>query len=377
MKRIITAIGNPMLNNKLKNERDINIIAKDIQYQEAVFEILKNNKVDFSIMSSNLLGELSINDFIKEIRKINKNLKLIYLLEKEDKKLEKFFLEERIKFFYINNKKNVNNLVEKIKFEINIENKNIRKINNNTKKNIAKIISLYGDYSVGKSLVAINFLKEFQKNIYNKILIMDFDMKNQVIKFIFKNKKILEIKEIDKKDLNNKDDLRKHIKKINNKVDFISGLDLINKKLDNFIEKEKIQRLNKYINILSSMYEIIIIDTSLHNDKSINKAILNRSSKTLFIIEPNLLGIKRGKEILEKDFEEEEIKKESLHIVLNKYNSFSINRHILQKCFKEIKIIGIIKYNKKYTQIINSNYKEINLNKKERKEYKNILKKIT
>ena len=45
MKKIITAINNPTLNEKLKKEEYIEIIGKDIQYKEAILEILENMEV--------------------------------------------------------------------------------------------------------------------------------------------------------------------------------------------------------------------------------------------------------------------------------------------------------------------------------------------
>ena len=44
MKKIITALAEPQLNNELKKEKDFIVIGKDIQYQEGVIEIRKLKK---------------------------------------------------------------------------------------------------------------------------------------------------------------------------------------------------------------------------------------------------------------------------------------------------------------------------------------------
>ena len=50
--KILTAIGNPILNNELKKIEDIEVINNDIQYQEGIFEILEIEKeIDFIIIS--------------------------------------------------------------------------------------------------------------------------------------------------------------------------------------------------------------------------------------------------------------------------------------------------------------------------------------
>ena len=41
MKKIITAIGNEVLNKKLKNKNDFEVIVEDIQYKEGIIEYLK------------------------------------------------------------------------------------------------------------------------------------------------------------------------------------------------------------------------------------------------------------------------------------------------------------------------------------------------
>ena len=55
MKQIITALGNPLLNDKLREEKNFKILSKDIQYQDGIFEILeKKEKIDFLILNRNI-----------------------------------------------------------------------------------------------------------------------------------------------------------------------------------------------------------------------------------------------------------------------------------------------------------------------------------
>ena len=44
MKKILTAINNSALNEKLKKENIAEIIGRDIQYKEGIIEILEKNK---------------------------------------------------------------------------------------------------------------------------------------------------------------------------------------------------------------------------------------------------------------------------------------------------------------------------------------------
>ena len=83
MKKILTAINNPNLNKKLSDQEFIEIPYKDIQYKEAILEILnKDNYFDIIIINEQLPGEINFIELIKKINKINKKIKIIIILEK-------------------------------------------------------------------------------------------------------------------------------------------------------------------------------------------------------------------------------------------------------------------------------------------------------
>ena len=83
MKKIITALNNPYLNNELKKEKKFNVINKDIIYKEGIIEILEKNKnINTLIINYDLDGNLKIDELIKKIKKINEKIELIFILEK-------------------------------------------------------------------------------------------------------------------------------------------------------------------------------------------------------------------------------------------------------------------------------------------------------
>ena len=84
MKKIITAINNPKLNEELKKEKNFEVIGKDIQYKEAILELLEqNNKIDLIILSEEIPGEIKLEKLIEKIKMINEKIKIIFILEKE------------------------------------------------------------------------------------------------------------------------------------------------------------------------------------------------------------------------------------------------------------------------------------------------------
>ena len=97
MKKIITAINSPKLNEELKKQKNFEIIGKDIQYREAILEILeKNDFIDLIIISEKIPGEINLEKLIEKIKIINNEIKIIFILEKENEKLEKILIKNKI-----------------------------------------------------------------------------------------------------------------------------------------------------------------------------------------------------------------------------------------------------------------------------------------
>lgn len=387
MKNIITALANPELNEILKKQNQIQVQYNDIQYQEGVIEILKENKkVDILILSEILPGKLDISDFILEIRKYTNDLEIIIFLENKKQELEIFLNSQGIYNIYYNNQINseelikrinkqeknseielikniiqtektkVKNIIKKNNIKEQIKNKLIEKQIKNKKEN--KIITICGASGTGKSLFAINLAITLNDK---KILIIDLDILNNCIHTILG---------IKRKSNNEKITLENLIINYNKNIDIISMFELIENKL---IDKNNIK---EFFNKLQFKYDYIIIDTSLECFWKENRKIMETSYLNIFLVEANLLEIKKAKRILEIYDREWDIKKDKIKIVFNKYNINSINKKLLNKLFYEYKVLGKINFNLYYNLLINKNYKckkELN---KVKSEYINIINKI-
>ena len=385
MKKIITAIGNEILNKKLKKENDFEVIIEDIQYKEGIIEYLeKESNIDILIISELLPGNIELKELIEKIKNINSNIEIIIFLENKNTELENYLyakgiynifynnqieIEEIIKI--INNKNiEINNelkeikqmLLEKQKNKVNnkkiILNKLINIFNKKQKYDLKeeKIISVTGTNGVGKSIFTINLANSLS-NSKNKILIIDFDILNNSLHTILGIKKYSQ--KIRNKIKNN--NLLKEIKieeliiKINSKIDLVSGINLL------FDSKYKISS-EKVKNILSKLkekYEIIIIDTSSECFFDYTKEIIKNSNLNIFILEANLLEIKKAKNLLNIYINNWEIPQENINILFNKYNENSIDISILKKIFSGFNILGKLSFNPQYNLIINKN----NINK--------------
>ena len=423
MKKIITAMGNPNLNQKLKKENIFEMMAEDIQYQEGILEFLEeNNNIDFVILSELLPGNMEIKKLIEKIKLINQNIKIILFLEKKNEELENYLYAKGIfKIFYHNQievkeiielmQNNSKNSTQEIKKEIdelkkllleknkkenkmnlffknNIENneKNNEKnnaknhknkiIKNNAEKNSKnqrkEIICVSGTSGVGKSIFSINLAKSFM-NEQNKILIIDFDILNNSLHTILGIKKYPEkIKnKIKNNNLLSQIKIEELIIKINSKIDLISGINLL------FDSKYQISsaKIKNILLKLKEKYNLIIIDTSSECFFDYTKEIMKNSNYNIFITEANLLEIKKAKNLLNIYINEWEIPQRNFNILFNKYNQNSIDVSILKHIFSGFSILGKLSINPQYNLMINRNDKKT-LNKNLQKEYSTIHKKI-
>ena len=170
MKKIITAIDHPKLNEELKKEKNFEIIGKDIQYREAILEILENNnEIDLIIISEKIPGEISLENIIEKIKIINENIKIIFILEKENTELEKILIKNNIKDIYYNNKIKLKDLVQIInKKEINMEEeiiklKKIIEQQNDNKKKEKNLITYFNFINKKMEIIKKQIKEKFNK----------------------------------------------------------------------------------------------------------------------------------------------------------------------------------------------------------------------
>lgn len=394
LKKVITAINNPILNDKLLNCKNIEVLKNDIQYKEGILEILELEKnIDILILSENLPGEINLIELLLKIKK--NDIKIFIILETENNELKNTLFDYGIKNIYYNDKITIDELVkiiEKETIESNEELKNEieklkeiisekeyrnerkkakfykEKIRKNlldiykkmskkhekcTTQNNKKIIIFCGNYNSGKSIVLALFTKILFKKS-KKNLVINFNEKNNDIFFILNKRN----------NKNNDENIIKKNKNLSSKIDVIDGKIFVENEKFN---KEKFERFN-------ANYDRIYIENYFENDSETEQEILKISDKIIFLSQTNLLEISKSKKILERYISRYLIEKEKIYILFNKYNKYSIDENLLKKIFFEFNSIGKIKFNNKYNLLLNGQvFMSI---KKLRKEYFKIYKKI-
>lgn len=374
MINVLTAILNENINYKLKEYEKLNLKYDDIQYEEGLIEILENNSTDVLIISSMLFKNKNIERLLKLINKDG----IVILI-----KLKEEIFEEYENLIQIDNNTEdeiINNIVyiirkrfdisinkissinylkeenEKIKNELEIlknkiEQKSENKILKKIKKLIAKkeiCIEENKDKTLKKGkIILITGTNQSGKTVLTSLIGSKLSEKEKtlVIDMDFINKNIITL--FNKKKFNKKED-KNILIKINDNLELLSDLDIvINDYKTNVCEK-----LDILITQLLYKYEYILIDFEVEDKNTVNKYILNKANKIIFLIEGNLLNIKKAQKILEEITRI--INKNKVQIIVNKNNKNFIEKEIIENLLN-FRITYLIKYSDNFDKFINSN----------------------
>lgn len=343
-------MGNNKLNLQLREIDAIEIIGNDIPYQEGVLDILKgNSEIKILLLDEELIGEYKIEDFIEKVFEINKEIEIIFFLENENSPIRKFLERKGITKIYDMadyNEEDIKNYIleEKMQPNINTEIEELKKLIHREKgKNFLKnpkVIAISGNYGSGKSLIT-SLLGKSAKKSGIKTIIVDFDIINNSINTIFRIKKY--------KEYENRRDVECFITHISTNLDVFCGIDAL------FTEENKISfdKVEELMMKLKDKYDLILIDTSSETSLKFMKVVLANVDKIIFILEPNLLEIKKAESLLEIYVEDWEIYYKKIEILLNKVNTNSVDLDIVKEIFGKFKIIGKINFSFKFTELAN------------------------
>lgn len=340
MKRAITAVNNKKIIEKISKNKNFKIIFNNLEYREGILEVIEKIKnIDVIIISELIPGEISIEELIKKIRKINKKIEIIFILNKNDLEKINKLKELKINKIYIEDKNN-----EKIKNKINILKINNEKIKKNTKKiKNKKIINIFGKNKSGKTTIIILILNYLLKN-KEKILIININKK--IEKYYLKKIKIIN---------NNK------FIKINK---YEKNLYNIEKNMD-LIFCTKYKQIKNNFEELKKMYDYILID-NMENEKLQMEYFFNKDYiRNILVIDSEKLGMSELQRLTKKLKKYEQNQRRSLHIIENKYKVSSVSPAVIKEIFeKEIEIHEI--YKKRYYKKILEKFlqnKKIKINK--------------
>ena len=320
MIKILTAINSPSLNEELKNEEEVQIVCKDIQYKERNLEILENEiEIDYIIIDEKLPGEIKLTELIDEINEKNEKIKIIITIKKDHRENNNLKNDKIIKIFY-DNKIDLNKLKNYKKNQKNLyEEKN--KINNSK-----KLKNKFNDFKIIKKL----------KNKFNNL--------NKIKKIKNKLNDLKLIKKINNKKIN-----FKGIKKFKSKIKKLEITNKIKKYKTKIIKNKEKNFMNKGTKKITILGEakigksIMIINLALFlKTKNYKILIVDLNSEN-----PSIYTILGCKKFNKKNTKKKTKIKNRYQNIKGKFEQKYLNEKIIENMIIKInKNISLISYNK-------------------------------
>ena len=206
------------MNNILKEDKEFQILKDDIFYREGILEFLEENKnIDIIIIYEKLYGDINIIKLIKSIKKINNEIKIVFILETKNEELENLLKEENVKNFFYNDKMDIREFVielkktktnndEKLQEEIKV----LKEIINKKDEQLLqyqkqkteesegkKIIVFTGVEKSGKSMVLNNFRTIAKTESIYQFMEINFDNFKEIKKLNASTYKFIVVCEMD------------------------------------------------------------------------------------------------------------------------------------------------------------------------------------
>ena len=330
MKKVITAIGNEILNIKLREIDEIIVKERDILYCDGILEFLdKDSDVDIIVINEEII-ENDLLDFLEQIANMNIE---IYLIISQRHFMEEFEKVKNVRLF--NNDIEVFNVFTNGEYDGSysyVEGLELDK----------RVISVIGNYGVGKTVFCSLLGKYMSKNY--KVLLINFDIFSDNLKCLFDLKSSVVSSEV-----------KKLVNKVCKNLYILNGLKYI------FNEYNKISehKVKEIFDELKKEYDFIIVDTSSEISLKFIKTIFPTCDYNIFLIEANLLELKKAKELLEVYIMDLGLDPKKTGLFINKYNISSIELEVIKNVMNNIRIIGKMNYSTKINSYINTNTKTI------------------
>lgn len=370
--KIIIALNNEYIKEKLEKEYE-NIYKYDISTKENVIELLSKQEYQTDkiilITKENLDGNLENKLYAKQIRLANKFVKVIYIVEKLDKKYKEYLFsneifsilesnnlklenikecidEDKFVIFNRNNEKdNLNVSEEALEYRYNIKNQVIPK----------KMIAVYGTSGAGKSYVSSVISKNISNDLKLSLVLLDMDIQNPAID-IFNNLPINNnglnqiVEDMDKKEKINKLLDKYMIKDKNNKklwymTSNTTLFDCQNKLNNKYYEKI-------YLNV-NNKFDYTIIDLPSSPFLDVVPYTLKTADLVYFVVNPNYVSIRQAIKYLDLLDKLWDIPKNKIKIIVNKIQKNSLDILQIKSLLKGYEVICKFNYTNELESYIN------------------------
>lgn len=376
---IVTAINNYDIHNLIKQEYGEDVYKYDLSSREDVIDLLEDVfepcrlKELILIVNEELNGEISFFDFIKKIREISNEVRIICVLDKLSDDKKRFLFSNEIFDILEGNLININ----EIRDIISSDKKIIYKQNLITSKNGDKIpvknegliiqkelIAIYGTSGAGKSFFSTVLAKALAKKVNIKVALLDMDIQNPCIDIIANvngdSNTLSHIVE----DVDKRNEISDIISNYMIKDSVIGNLDYMTSNVSLFEIQNKLspKYYEKIYNAVSKNYQYTIIDLPASPFFDIVPFTMSMVTKLFFVMNPTYISVRQAIKYLNLITMLWNIPKDKIFIVINKEGKNSLSLSQIQSLLSEYGFFCTIPFSEKVEGYINGEISDINTN---------------
>ena len=384
MKRIITAMGNDVLNNELRKYAKYDILYEDLFCQDILINKISKSETDVIIISALLQGQWDLEEFVEKIRSKNSIARIIIVTDEIDTSMKKILESYNVLDVFIDSTVEIPDIIDAIDREETVRKKYEMLGESNAEYNVSvpevesvpiknnivlekmvqkqEIITISGISGAGKSTVAINFCKVLSQKSDARILLIDLDTLNGNIDEMLQISKIpqnieMAIDDDKRSGINYAVELIMKNRFDSNVFDELvvnaNGFDVLtgNTSLHYCQNVLKEEYYDKLLKCAKEKYDFIVIDTSSNIFLDSTKWALREASKILFVTEGNFLSLKKLQQFIHIITNIWGVWKPKIEIIVNKKYKNEIENEVIFKVTDGLKIIGEIKLNEENNAI--------------------------
>lgn len=363
MKKILIAMNDNVLIEKLKKCGKYIVHNYDIDNKEDVIEYLKKYRVDVIITKDFLHGNMNKEEYINSIRSVAPNVKIILCVEELNEVYRGFLFSKNV-LDIVEGKEvsfsDIFNMIDSIKANIILSNNNsIVKQEVRSRKDLNLLtkqkICVYGTSGAGKSYIASILAQITSRKLKLNTLLVDMDIQNAAIDIYNNlnssgNNLQYVMEEIDRGSFNLQmlNDILSKEKRKNGRLSFITN----NMGIYECQNKLSEEYYAKLYSETENEYELLILDMPSAPFLDVVPYSLTKADKIFFVVNPNFISMRQATKYLDLLTNIWKIPKDKIYIVVNriKKESLSLNQvsalldgyNILLCVNENIKLEGII-----------------------------------
>ena len=371
MKKVLIAMNNEALLDKIKKCGKYLVHEYDVNTKEDVIDYLKKYQVDVLITKDFLEGQMTKEEYIENIRKINSTVKVILCVDKLDeiyrgviysKNILDIIEGEEIAFG------DILNMIDSIDNMIVLKQNNAivkQEVKENSNLNVVtkQKICVFGTSGSGKSYIASVLAQITSRKLKLNTLLVDMDIQNAAID-IYNNLNTsgnnlqYVMEEIDRGSFNLEmlNEIISKEKKRNGKLSFITNnmgiYECQNKLSEEYYSKLYAETENEY--------DVLILDMPAAPFLDVVPYSLSKADKIFFVLNPNFISIRQATKYLDLITNIWKIPKEKVSVVVNRMKKDSLSLKQINAILKDYDVCLKLDEDYKLEGIING-LEELNI----------------